>query len=72
MNEDEIEVGPMEYLVTDADKVGQYVNKAIGVGYEITYADDQEPTGSVTVYDLTLYDHKLIRNYINQNDLWSE
>ena len=58
-------IGAQEYLVTDGFKVQEFVFKNLDL-------DAEADTDYCTVYELTEFDHQLIRAYIDKNQLWSE
>ena len=66
----DFEVGTQEYVVTDIPKVRQYIDRHIGVDYEITTDEVDILEGSIVVFELLHSEHKLIRDFISQNNLW--
>lgn len=64
-------VGPQEYMVLNTAKVADYIDKEIGVDYEIE-SDPWTQKGSVTVFELEKEEHLGLRNFIDESELWME
>jgi len=61
---------PQEYLVSGIDEVKAYIDKNIGIDYEITR--DSDDKGSIVVFEIEYQEHKDLRQYITDGDLWLE
>lgn len=63
-----MEIEPQEFIVKDAFKVQEFIEKYIGVESEINDCDNMD----ITIFDLTSSELKIIRRFITDNDLWLE
>jgi len=61
---------PQEYLVNGIDEVRAYIDKNIGIDYEITRDDSDRQKGSIVVFEIEFDEHKELREYITDGDLW--
>jgi len=66
---DDIECGPVEFIVKDVTSLARFFDKEIGVDYEIT-KDDNGKSGSFVVFDLLLSEYEMAKNFITENNLW--
>lgn len=63
--EEQIILEPQEYLVKDGYKVQDFSIGMLGL-------DAEADKDYCTVFELTGMEHKLIREFIDKNKLWSE
>jgi hypothetical protein len=63
-------LGAQEYIVSDTKEVGKYIDSEIGIEYEITDDDSMPGSGSVVVFEIEVFEHEALRDFISKNDLW--
>ncbi|WP_457748754.1 hypothetical protein [Sulfurimonas sp.] len=63
---------PQEYLINGIDEVKAYIDKNIGIYYEITRDNDDRQKGSIVVFEIEYEEHEDLRQYITDGDLWLE
>jgi len=61
---------PQEYLVSKTRVVKDFINKEIGVDYEVTADDISKESGSVLVFELEEAEHQMIRQFITDEKIW--
>jgi hypothetical protein len=61
-----------EYLVRNVKKVKEFLDKEIGLEYEIDYQDECRDIGDITVFGVEYEEHKKIREFITHNNLWAK
>ena len=64
------EVGIQEYLVKDAKSVADFIDRELGVEYEITEGDNG--FNSIVVFELYDDEHKKIRDFISHTENWGK
>ena len=65
-------MSPQEYLIDGIDEVKAYIDKNIGIDYEITRDDGDRQKGSIVVFEIEFDEHEELREYITDGDLWLE
>lgn len=61
-----------EYLIDGIDEVKAYIDKNIGIDYEITRDSDDRQKGSIVVFEIEYREHEDLRQYITDGNLWLE
>ena len=64
------EVGVQEYIVINPKQVTDFIDKEIGVEYEITECDDG--FSSIVVFELYDDEHQKIRDFISHTENWEK
>jgi hypothetical protein len=57
------QIGTQEYIVSEPKKLGDFIEKEIGVEYEITLSDFDN-NHSVTVFELLESEHQKIKKFM--------
>ena len=61
---------PQEYLVDGLDQVIAYIDKNIGIDFEVTRDSDDRQKGSIVVFEIEDDEHEDLRQYITDGDMW--
>jgi len=61
-----------EYVVTNISKLAAYIDKWIGLDFELTKLDGQPNAGSIVVFDISSSEHKQLRHFITEHNYWYE
>ncbi len=69
-----MEMCVQEYIVSDVVEVKSYIDKHIGIDYEVTRDNDSDyhSSGSVVVFSIEEDEHEDLLQYITDNDLWTK
>ncbi|MCK9476254.1 MAG: hypothetical protein M0R46_10055 [Candidatus Muirbacterium halophilum] len=59
-----------EYIVSDIKQVTKFIDKEIGIDFEVTKDDDLSNSGSIVAFDITSKEDNKVRDFISKNNYW--